>query len=314
MNKTVLFPNAGRRVELIKRFRAAAEKSDIQLTIIGTDITTDAPALQFCDATYIFPRERNEATVEKFIDLIAKHNIDIVVCTIDPDLEFFSKYRDQLSNVNGRKVNLLLSDVSVLNASSDKRKTARFFESINVRTPEILNKPTTFPVFAKPNNGSGSFGAKLLKDESELETYLKEFGEHDPIFQQFISGTEYTIDCFVTDDGDAVASPRERVKVRGGEVTVSKTVALPELEKQAKEVLLSGGFYGPVTLQAIVDEKLGVGYFIEINARFGGGSILSIEAGLNSPNYILSGSPDWFEGLRRNLTMMRYDMSVFSEG
>ena len=315
MQKTVLFPNVGRRVELIQRFQIAAKENNIDLTVVGTDITENAPALSFCDKTYLLPKERNLNTLERFLEIIETNNVDIVVCTIDPDLEFFSKYRDVLSIVNSKNVELLLSDISVIDASSDKRKTTEFFNQIGVSTPQLYDKTAIiFPTFAKPVKGSGSFGAKLITDTSEFESYLVEFGGYDPIFQEYISGKEYTLDCFVDFNGETVVSPRERLRVRGGEVTVSKTLELPELESQAKKVLSSGGFHGPVTLQAIINSVTGLPYFIEINARFGGGSILSIEAGLNSPYHILSQNHDWFSGLKRNLTMMRYDMSVFSEG
>lgn len=315
MKKTVLFPNAGRRVELIQRFKMAAKENNIDLTVIGTDIVANAPALSFCDKTYLLPKERNQNTLSQFIEIIETNSVDIVVCTIDPDLEFFSENRDVLSFVNSKRVELLLSDSSVIVASSDKRRTAEFFNQIGVKTPKVYDKSTVaFPVFAKPAKGSGSFGARLITDGPELESYLTEFGEYEPIFQEYISGKEYTLDCFVAFNGEIVVSPRERLKVRGGEVTVSKTTEQPDLENKAKKILSSGGFYGPVTLQAIVDDITGNSYFIEINARFGGGSILSIEAGMNSPLYILSQSKNWYSGLKRNLTMMRYDMSVFSEG
>ncbi len=315
MKKTVLFPNVGRRVELVQRFQIAAKENDIDLIIIGTDITTNAPALSFCDKTYLLPKERNLNTLERFLEIIERDNVDIVVCTIDPDLEFFSEHRDVFSTVNRKNVELLLSDVNIIDASSDKRKTAEFFDRVGVLTPQLYEQTSiNFPIFAKPAKGSGSFGAKSITDIPELESYLIEFGEYDPIFQEKISGKEYTIDCFVDLNGKAVVSPRERLRVRGGEVTVSKTVELPELETQAKKILFSGGFYGPVTLQAIVDEITGRPYFIEINARFGGGSILSIEAGLNSPQYILTQDSNWFSSLKRGLVMMRYDMSIFSGG
>ena len=45
----ILFTSVGRRVELLQAFRAAAEKLDIALTVMGADITKSAPALFFCD-------------------------------------------------------------------------------------------------------------------------------------------------------------------------------------------------------------------------------------------------------------------------
>ncbi len=41
----ILFTSVGRRVELLQAFRAAAEKLDIALTVMGADITKSAPAL-----------------------------------------------------------------------------------------------------------------------------------------------------------------------------------------------------------------------------------------------------------------------------
>lgn len=43
----ILFTSVGRRVELLQAFRAAAEKLDIALTVMGADITKSAPALFF---------------------------------------------------------------------------------------------------------------------------------------------------------------------------------------------------------------------------------------------------------------------------
>ncbi|MDA0345649.1 MAG: ATP-grasp domain-containing protein [Proteobacteria bacterium] len=319
MKKTLLFPNAGRRVELIQRFQTTAKKESINLTVIGTDITANAPALSFCDKTYLVKKERNLNTLNRYLEIIKANSVDIVICTIDPDLEFFSKHRDILSTISSKKsskkVELLLSDANIIDASSDKQKTSDFFNKIGVSTPKLYDQESIdFPVFAKPIKGSGSFGAKLILDASDLQGYLIEFADDTPIFQEYISGKEYTLDCYVDFKGEIIVSPRERIRVRGGEVTVSKTIELPELENQSKKILSSGGFYGPITLQAIQDEVTGNYYFIEINPRFGGGSILSIEAGLNSPYHILTQKNDWFNGLKRNLTMMRYDMSVFSQG
>lgn len=39
----ILFTSVGRRVELLQAFRAAAEKLDIALTVMGADITKSAP-------------------------------------------------------------------------------------------------------------------------------------------------------------------------------------------------------------------------------------------------------------------------------
>ncbi len=306
MKKTILFPNVGRRVELVKRFRDSAISNDVELTIIATEISADAPALHFCDNIYILPKERNEVLLDRFKSIIQAHSVDVIVCTIDPDLEFFSENRLAFEP----NVDLLLSDKDIISASSDKNKTESLFRTVGVETPHVMKYPDSFPLFAKPAKGSGSFGAMLIQNNEELDSYLKKFEAYQPIFQEYISGKEYTLDCFITKHGQVFVSPRERIKVRAGEVIVSKTVYMPLLETEAKKLLGSGGFYGPVTLQTIVSEKNKKNYFIEINARFGGGAILSLEAGLDSIRYILTGKIQ-SKNIKADLKMLRYDMSVF---
>ncbi|WP_369507530.1 ATP-grasp domain-containing protein [Providencia manganoxydans] len=308
MQRTLLFPNVGRRVELVSRFKEYAKNNDIQLNIIGTDLNNDAPALYFCDKIYQLPKQRDEKLVELFNDIIRTNNVDTVICTIDPDLEFFSENR-HIFNKN-KKLDLMLSHQDIIRASSDKNLTEQLFRDAKINTPQVLVTSDIFPLFAKPAKGSGSFGAKLIQNKEELETYQQEYGLYNPIYQQYISGKEYTIDCFVTKNNEIYISPRERVKVRGGEVTVSKTVKHHLLIQESKKLLNNSKFYGPITLQAIVSDEDNKAYFIEVNPRFGGGSILSIEAGLNSISYILD-ETNSVSNIKENIKMLRYDMSVF---
>jgi carbamoyl-phosphate synthase large subunit len=308
MKKNILFPNVGRRVELINSFREAAGKHNIELNIIGTDITPDAAGLYFCDKTYILDKKRNHELLLKFFDIAKSESIDSVICTIDPDVSFFSENIDILNNLSG--CDFLLSSPDIVKISSDKKLSENFFITLGVNTPKVIKKPSLFPVFAKPSKGSGSFGAQVIKNKKELDYYLDEFSNYDPIFQECITGKEYTLDCFVDDKGGISVSIRERLKVRGGEVSISVVVLDKYLEDEAKKILRHSGFYGPVTLQVIKSSQDGLGYFIEINPRFGGGSILSIKAGLNTPETILTGISSKVE-IQNELKMLRYDMSVF---
>ncbi len=79
-------------------------------------------------------------------------------------------------------------------------------------------------------------------------------------------------------------------------------------------MLHTRGFLGPITLQAI--EGAGDPWFIEINPRFGGGVILSIEAGADYPRLLIRealGRPvepvEWREGV----LMTRAFREVFHE-
>jgi len=92
--------------------------------------------------------------------------------------------------------------------------------------------------------------------------------------------TEYTVDAYFNKQGKMVdAVPRIRTRVAGGEVIESTTVIKPKLNQFTREVGEELGLIGPICAQYIVDNENRV-YIIEINARFGGGTVLSMEAGL----------------------------------
>ena len=63
----ILFTSVGRRVELLQAFRAAAEKLDIALTVMGADITKSAPALFFCDESVQNTRKRIYSTASFYL-------------------------------------------------------------------------------------------------------------------------------------------------------------------------------------------------------------------------------------------------------
>ena len=106
------------------------------------------------------------------------------------------------------------------------------------------------------------------------------------IAQRFIKGLEYTVDCYFNLDGKMIgASPRLRERVAGGEVLDSVTVSHPEMMEISQGLGEALGVRGPVCFQFIADAD-GRPWVIECNHRFGGGSTLSCQAGLNLIGYL----------------------------
>ncbi|HFS4842500.1 TPA: ATP-grasp domain-containing protein, partial [Enterococcus faecium] len=79
--------------------------------------------------------------------------------------------------------------------------------------------------------------------------------------------------------------PRKRIATRGGEILKGQIIKDRELIETTKKMLEKLNAIGHITIQCIKNEK-GI-FYLEINARYGGGAPISIKSGANSPEYII---------------------------
>lgn len=289
----ILFTSVGRRVELIQTFREAAKKQNVDLTILGADITDTAPALLFCDETRIVCRINNPEYIPQLISICKEEGINCLIPTIDTDLLLLAENKDKFEEV-GTKV--LISAVDRVKLCRDKRFTADYFRSLGLKSPlpfdsveqYIKTYPgiSAFPAFIKPKDGSSSIDAYKVSNLEDLRTYSNKI--QDYIIQPFISGREYTIDIFCDYEGNPVyITPRERLAVRAGEVLKTEICQDERMISEMKTLIADYKPCGQITVQLIREESTGDDYYIEINPRFGGGAPLSIKAGADSSEAVI---------------------------
>lgn len=283
----ILFTSVGRRVELMQAFKAAAEKLNIQLEIFGADITTDAPALFFCDKSVIVPRITEDAYIPSLLKICADNKIDALVPTIDTDLLILSETASKFSET-GTKV--FISNTESVALCRDKNLTSNFFYSCGLSAPKTYNDYKTYngeyPCFIKPKDGSSSIDAYKIDNSEELSEFSRRV--EDYIIQPFIDGVEYTVDIFCDFDSNPVyITPRKRLAVRAGEVLKTEIDLDKEIIKECIAIIERFKPIGAITVQLIKDKKTGKNYYIEINPRFGGGAPLSIKAGADSAEGML---------------------------
>jgi carbamoyl-phosphate synthase large subunit len=182
------------------------------------------------------------------------------------------------------------------------------------------NVQTGYPVIVKPIFGANSKG--LIKNIS-FNDYIANKSEYDKthIGQRQIGGDlEISVDAFFNRFSHFIdAVPRQRIEVQGGEVSRSITLTrdaygVVEITKQIGEQI---GLVGPVCAQYIVENNKP--HILEINARFGGGVILSLEAGFDQIQLLkeervlnrelLPKQYDW----KPNFGMTRYFKEYFYE-
>jgi carbamoyl-phosphate synthase large subunit len=325
---TVLVSSAGRRVELLRGFQRALEAIGARPgRVLATDCSWYSSAFHVADEAFLVPRLDQPDIVPRLVELCLKHDIDLIVPTIDTEMPMWAAHRDQFDEIG---TTIALSDDDVVTIAGDKQRTHEWlvthgFPTVEQATPAAaLADPDTwtFPLMVKPRFGSAGLGVGLVRDAEELALVARrghELGEM--VVQQVAPGAEHTIDVLADRDGRCVcAVPRRRIEVRAGEVSKGVTVRSAILEELAARLCEAlPGAHGALNVQVFVDgdsdepNNLAV---IEINARFGGGFPLSLEAGADFPRWMLEellGLPSTAsqDNWRSGMVMLRYDAAVF---
>ena len=290
----ILFTSVGRRVELLQAFRHAAEEYGVNLTIIGVDISCDAPALYFCDIAEEICKISDKNYIPSLLKICEREKVDCLIPTIDTDLLILSEYKQDFEQI-GTKV--LVSRFEKIKICRDKNYTADYFISLGLKSPKPFNsvekyeaelelKKQSFPAFIKPKDGSSSINAYKVDNLDDLKLYAEKI--RDYVIQPFISGKEYTVDIFCDYDGNPVyITPRERLAVRSGEVLKTRIVQDETMIAEMQTLIEDYKPCGQITVQLIQDKNTGDNYYIEINPRFGGGAPLSMKAGADSAEAVL---------------------------
>lgn len=271
----ILICSCGKRVDLIREFKSVLKNS-------GDVIITDANELNagkfFADKFFKAPKLGDLEYFSFMKKVISQNNVKLIFSVIDPELLLLAKYKSEFSKLGATTI---ISSISSVDITSDKRKTSDFLNKLGILTPKIF-KPgdkINFPIFIKPYDGSGSKFAFSINNFHELKIF-KEIVPH-PLISEFIQGQEYTIDCLSDLSGKILnIIPRKRLEVNNG-ISVKSIVDMDsKIIRDAKKILTSIKAIGPTTIQ-LIKTPAGKRYFTEINLRFGGGVMLGISSGGN---------------------------------
>lgn len=278
MSINVLILSAGRRVELVQLFKNSA--IDYDGKVIAGDMSDTAPALYFADAFEMLPRISDPSYIDAIINISKKHNISLIVPTIDTELIKLSLAKEQIETETNAKV--LISNKDFIALCRDKIAFQKEIERIGFKMPKLIEKVdtnTVFPIFMKPISGSSSINAYKV---DSFEDYLS-LSKIIPnaMIQDCVVGDEYTVDVFLDFDSNIISVvPRLRLATRSGEIAKGKIVKDRSVINEVTNLINIIKPIGHITVQLIKND-IGI-YFIEINPRFGGGAPMSINSGANS--------------------------------
>lgn len=275
----ILVTSISKKVPLIKSLKEANKKLGNTGKIFGADTNNDIVGKFFVDEFWKMPK-LDDISLRQIIDFCKKNEISCIIPTRDGELEFFARNRQELKDKN---IHVMISDAEAVNNCLDKLK---FFEISKKMGFPVIQTTTEiddlscerFVVKEQFGAGSRNIGLGLTKEETSL--HAKKL--HNPVFQPFIEGKEYSIDLYVNKDGKTQGIvTRTRDLIVNGESQITQTLREPSLESICSKLVEKLGLYGHVVVQVLKDNHNEI-HIIECNNRFGGASSLSEKVGLDS--------------------------------
>lgn len=285
MRKVTVLVSAAGSTNGVNVIKALRDQNEYSVKIVAIDSDADAAGLYLADEYEVAPMISLPAFQDFILDICQKYSVTIIMPTHSVELPFYSHNQGLLNN---QGVKLMVSPVEKIEICDDKLKLAEFLHKLGVRQPRMYNqidlgdiRKGDSPLFIKSRFGSGSAHTHRVNDHEELNYYLNKVP--NPIIQEYIEGTEYTVNI-VSDYGGKVVGlvPLRRVKVKGGLAVVAQVELNAAMMKESKGIVEALGLIGPSNIQIIAKgEEL---IFLEINPRFAsGGMPLATGAGLNIP-------------------------------
>jgi len=291
----VLITSVGNKTNLIKYFRRALF-NECGGRIIGADCSPLNNAWHFVDEFFTCPEIDDQRFEPWLFKLINEQEIDLIIPSRDGDLRVLSQLKNEVSDRFSCRI--VVSDEDALDICLNKEKFYSWCVEHDFKVAEKFEKGQVerqlLPLFIKPKEGSGSANAlKVATWEQWLSVSKAIDGTF--IIQRFISSPEYTVDVFSDDLGRVkTVVPRARLLTFAGESIHGKVeldeYIIADVTRLSEKLRLQG--HNTVQCFKTLDGIL----MSEVNARYGGGFTLSVEAGADSPRFLIQ------EKLNKSLT------------
>jgi len=300
---TVLVPGAAgpAGINTIKSLKMAGFGGKI----LATDSSSLSAGFFMADINEVIHQADEHSFLDRLFHIVKTYQVEVLMPSSGSDIYPYSENRKQLAEIGAEAI---VSDRDKLEICRDKMLT---FQTLSNKfllpfTTAESDKIDSFPVLAKPRFGKGSRGIVKIDDESDLRYIISK--RDDLVFQEYLPGTEYTVDVLSDLDGKPiVAVPRIRMQTKAGISTKGRVLRDPALEMNCMKIAELVGIRGPCCMQ-MKESAEGKLKLIEINPRMGGGTIFTSLAGANFPAMLL----DMIEGrhvsvpLISEITVIRY--------
>lgn len=318
---SILLASAGRRPYLVRWFRDAFERLQVDGRVVLSDVDDLSPARPFADEFLLAPPVVSPGYEEWLRATLHTEGIDLALSVNDFELSKWAQLGDdeELSP-------LLRLSADVQDAVEDKHHMSRLLCEHNVRTPPLLvldelQHEPDLPVVLKGRFGSGSKGLRrtttsgiaellpgVLSEVTERDGATPRNGEPASVIvaQEMVQGDEYGLDVVCDLDGRFVTVlARKKMAMRAGETDRAISVDPQRFQELARQLAIAVPHRGVMDVDVIVD-AVDREWVIDINPRFGGGYPFSHVAGSDVPAAVVS----WLIGSTRVDELLSYEAGV----
>lgn len=240
---------------------------------------------KYCAGSFVYPDpfKEEKAFIQVLKDKIKELRPKVLMPTHDESVVIM-RHRGELPEEliipyeNSEKLLLL----------ANKAKSTELARKAGVAVPKIyqsVDDVTNYPVVFKTVIGNSAKGVFFPKDKKELLRLMEEHKHEETLLQEWIGGTDYSVDC-VRWDGFCKMSVYHALVTKtdgGGTTTQRELVNIPQLEVEAKKLMDYVDFHGVCGLDFRYDPEANKIAYIETNARFTGGLATPIAAGFEIP-------------------------------
>lgn len=257
------------------------------------------------------PSGTDPAYIPRLLEVCRARQVAYVFPTIDEELPAWAQHRDELAR---RGITVFINPLECVEIAGDKHRTAAHCVHSGLAHPgcyaaaDARSLPSqAFPLFGKPRHGRGGRDAQRLDNPGQLGDFLER--HPDALIQEFVSGTEFTVDVLVDERGSLLAAvPKQRVEVKSGMATKSITRTAPAVVAFVHAVVRAFGVRGVANVQVMTDPR-GC-WLIEVNPKFAASLPLTVAAGVHLPLCLLELARGDFDhptplSFRPNLMMLR---------
>lgn len=240
---------------------------------------------KFCTGSFTYPDPFTEedAFIQVLKDKVAELRPRVLMPTHDESVVIM-RHRDEfpadlIIPYEGEEKLLLLAN---------KAKSTELARKAGVPVPEVyksIDEVKSYPVVFKTVIGNSAKGVFFPKDREELVKLMDEHKNEETLLEEWIGGTDYSVDC-VRWDGFCKTSVYHALVTKtdgGGTTTQREIVNMPQLEAAALKLMDAVDFHGVCGLDFRYDAEKNKIAYIETNARFTGGLATPVAAGFDIP-------------------------------
>jgi predicted ATP-grasp superfamily ATP-dependent carboligase len=254
-----------------------------EITLYGGN-SSDISQGKFLYENYIFDIPLM-SDIENFIITIncyiEKYKIDVIIPTYDDATVIFTEIQEKLH----KNVKIITSSSKTCKICRSKKETYDLLCNI-VKCPIIYNDTNLdddklYPLFIKPTKGCGSINSYKINNKKEITS---DINIENNILCEYLSGIEYTVDCFTNNKKLLFCRPRERLRTINGISVLTKSIEDNAFKNEcyefAKKINDTIEFIGAWFFQVKYD-KNNILTLLEIAPRIAGAMNLYRPLGIN---------------------------------